>query len=497
MFGPRPLRAAGRPRTVRHVDLATGAVGPATPAEAALLDPADSDIYGVPPAAESAWGRAWFGPADPASPSASIVHIATSGGRASLCNLAPCRGRVLGLWWHGRDLLILRREGWADEAQGLYRWRVGARTAGRLLLTKDAIHGCVLTRFGLLCTDEAARTPRRLVLIDARTGHVRPILDLNPEFAAITLGTVRRLRWRNDLGFACCGDLVLPPDYRSGQRLPLIVVQYHSDGFLRGGTGDEYPIFLLASHGMAVLSIERSQPVSAGRTDLASIEKMLAAEMENWAARRNLLSTVDRGVDRVIDSGIADPRRLGITGLSDGATTVAFALINHPRYAAAAMSTCCNEPDSMMTYAGLREAGFFGSIGYPPVTAHDTRFWQAMSLAQNAATMRTPLLLQVADSEYLLALQAFGALVEKQAPVEMYVFPGEYHEKVQPAHRLAIYRRNDDWFQFWLKNVRDPSPAKDDQYRRWAALRARAAPPLVPISSSTAPTPPRRPVPSP
>ena len=44
--------------------------------------------------------------------------------------------------------------------------------------------------------------------------------------------------------------------------------------------------------------------------------------------------------------------------------------------------------------------------------------------------------------------------------------------KWQPVHRLAIYVRNVDWFDFWLKGVEDPAPAKAGQYERWLLLRA-------------------------
>src|SRR3546814_10333253 len=54
----------------------------------------------------------------------------------------------------------------------------------------------------------------------------------------------------------------------------------------------------------------------------------------------------------------------------------------------------------------------------------------------------------------------------------MYVFPGELHNKWQPAHRLAVYTRNIDWFDFWLRGYVDPDPSKSEQYERWRALRA-------------------------
>lgn len=52
----------------------------------------------------------------------------------------------------------------------------------------------------------------------------------------------------------------------------------------------------------------------------------------------------------------------------------------------------------------------------------------------------------------------------------MFVFPDEYHLKWQPAHRLAIYDRVLDWFDFWLRGRVDPDPAKTKRYSRWRAL---------------------------
>src|SRR3546814_3108759 len=89
-----------------------------------------------------------------------------------------------------------------------------------------------------------------------------------------------------------------------------------------------------------------------------------------------------------------------------------------------------------------------------------------------ALPIYTPLLMQLADSEAMLALETFTALREHGQPVEMYVFPGELHNKWQPAHRLAVYTRNIDWFDFWLRGYVDPDPSKSEQYERWRALRA-------------------------
>src|SRR3546814_14175234 len=106
-------------------------------------------------------------------------------------------------------------------------------------------------------SDLTSLQPRDLVEIDWTSGFIRPLIDLNPEWSDLKLGTVTRLKWVNKFGIETFGDLVLPPNHARAAKLPLVVVQYNSRGFLRGGTGDDYPIQAIAARGFAVLSFHR------------------------------------------------------------------------------------------------------------------------------------------------------------------------------------------------------------------------------------------------
>jgi dipeptidyl aminopeptidase/acylaminoacyl peptidase len=90
----------------------------------------------------------------------------------------------------------------------------------------------------------------------------------------------------------------------------------------------------------------------------------------------------------------------------------------------------------------------------------------------NASRIEAPLLIQASDFEYSLAVPLFPTLKEARKAVELIVYPGERHPKVQPVHRLRVYQRNVDWFRFWLLGSEDPDSTKSEQYLRWRALRA-------------------------
>jgi dipeptidyl aminopeptidase/acylaminoacyl peptidase len=469
MMRSRPQPSAAVALETFTLSLSDGSVEPAPAIEKARLLRVGSDERTV---TAPDGRRAWLERRETSPLSPSDLRATTADGRAVTCPRKICTGTITGLWWlTGGSLLFLQREGWAKSDMVLYRWTPGAGPPRAILSTTDVLDGCVLASTRLLCTREGPRRPRYLALIDPLSGRSRVLYDPNPEFRHLRLGTVTRLFWRNKIGLEARGDLVLPPGYKPGTRLPLIVTQYFSNGFLRGGTGDEYPIYLFAARGFAVLSLERPTFFATTDPTLKTYEDVNAANARGWGERRSLLSAVDVGVQKVIAMGIADPARVGITGLSDGASTVAFALINDKRFAAAAMSSCCLEPWTIMTVVGPAYARRMRTLGYPPATAEDRPFWGPASIARNAATIDTPLLLQLSDDEYLMSLEAYTALKEHGKPVDMYVFPGEHHIKWQPAHRRAIYERNLDWFDFWLRERVDPDPAKAGQYARWRALR--------------------------
>jgi dipeptidyl aminopeptidase/acylaminoacyl peptidase len=473
-MGARPQLPAGLPVVISAADPATGGALPLDGNEGAALDAA---AHGEE--ATSAFAgdgrRAWVEARDKRPKSPVRLFAETASGTRIACDATACSSGIFGVWWdtRGRELRFMRREGWDKELTVLYRWVPGRAAPKAVFKTADVLLGCLPAGVRLVCLRETSTQPRHLVTVDPADGGVRRIFDPNPEFAGITLGKVERLRWRNDRGLAAWGDLVLPPDYRPGTHLPLIVVQYHSDGFLRGGTGNEYPIFAFAARGFAVLSLERPAFFAESVPGIETWDAFNAANNKDWAERRSLLSSLLAGVAMVVNRGVADPKRIGITGLSDGASTATFALINSDVFAAASISSCCVDAQTSMVYAGLAYADQARGWGYPALTRPDPEFWRPYSLVLNAARLDSPLLMQISDSEMLYALESFSALREQGQPVEMDVFLGEFHFKWQPAHRRAVYERNLDWFAFWLQGQEDPDPAKAAQNKRWEALRSK------------------------
>jgi hypothetical protein len=120
--------------------------------------------------------------------------------------------------------------------------------------------------------------------------------------------------------------------------------------------------------------------------------------------------------------------------------------------------------------AGLGYRDDVLASGYPSPVAPDPSFWRGYSLAASPDAPATPLLIQVPDDEYRLALETYGMLQLRHVPVDMFVYPDEHHWKWHPAHRCAVYRRTIAWFDFWLRGLRSSDPAERDDIARWTAM---------------------------
>ncbi|ATP19954.1 MULTISPECIES: Atxe2 family lasso peptide isopeptidase [Sphingobium] len=443
----RPLPSDQVPAFLQTVDIGSAAVRMATPQEQERLAPTGS----ARPVGTRAYAKidgnhaAWSIADDPTKFRQPARLHARIGSVTYDCASAECQN-VTDVWWFGETLLIFAtREGATDERTGLYAWSPGRGSPRRIMLTNDALFGCGPAGKRLICARETSLRPRHIISIKVDTGAADTIFEPNPEFAQYRLGTVQRLIWKNSFGIESFGDLVLPAGRQAKGPLPLVIVQYESRGFLRGGTADEYPIQLLAARGFAVLSFNKPKAFAL-HGPAVTYDEYLQANQKGWIDRRSILSALETIIDRLAHDGIVDPRRVAITGQSDGATTATFALIHSEKFAAAALSTCCEDP-SMMIGNGEGYQKWYESFGYPSPGDPAKDFWSQSSLAMHAMKRPVPILIQASEEEYRMALNTYEVLRASKWPIEMYIFPSEGHVKFQPAHRLAVYRRVVDWLR--------------------------------------------------
>lgn len=463
-----------RERPASEVEAAESAALAAAPAFPWGSDNVHGDVV-----ASVGGALAWTEARDPElrgrRPPKTIVVRLVGAAESVVCEAAICTGQfVLDLQWHHDEELLFTVVSNDLKERVLYTWRPREDAPPRAILFTRGLYddhwwNCAPAQKRLICFYEELSRPRRLVAIDLDGGAIETLYDPNPNWARLDLGPeLQIIDVRLSSGARAPSYLVLPPDYRPGQRLPLVITTYVCAGFLRGGTGDEYPIFPLAAQGFAVLCHNHLQ----NDWDLEARRSLEEARKEQHAPgdpfQRRVQAGLDAAVAELDRMGVIDPERIGLTGLSQGGGTVKYALFNMPKLTAA-----------IATDASSGSANF--TMGSPSWRREYRRLFgidsplsprlQTTSLARNADKVRAPFLVNVSDHEMLISVEAVAALEDAGRAVEMYVFPDEYHMKWQPAHRLAIYNRNIDWMNFWLRGVEDHDPVKAPQYERWRALR--------------------------
>ena len=427
----------------------------------------EQNIIGVkisPDATKMVYQR-WVGNSAESTAWSYPLFLRAISGKGSPIVLTPGIYYVGQYWWtpDSQEIYYTEYDGDGHSAK-LMKIEVAGGSPRQVLNTNDYLSEYSADHAGrfLACSRENNTTPAQVAVAELSTGKVRTLVDANPEFQNLKLSAAQRIDFFSKHGDHFWGHLVLPLKNESRAHYPLIITTYaDSDGFLRGGVGDEYPIQVFAANGFAVLDFDRGK-FREKVGDFDSTVLMLRSPMEGMAA----------AIEKLTDMGLVNPARVGITGLSTGAALVDYG-ISHTNLFHAAIESGGGAWDPSVYFLGsdktrADDLSIFG-LGSP--NGESSAKWQRISSSLNAQRILSPLLINAADSEYLGDMQLITTLRQSKKPVEMFIYAGEQHEKNQPQHRYEIYERNVDWFNFWLENKEDHDPAKAGQYKRWQELR--------------------------
>lgn len=154
---------------------------------------------------------------------------------------------------------------------------------------------------------------------------VKEVTNLGSELRHCTLGRSKIISWRKADGIQAKGALLLPADYSPNHKYPLIVSVYPlpdqshlvNEFGMQDHVGpfDNWQIF--ASRGYAVLI-----------PDISANPKSRMVDMMN---------AVLPGILKVMDLGIADPERIGVTGVSAGGYASLALIVQSKIFSAAIM----------------------------------------------------------------------------------------------------------------------------------------------------------------
>jgi dipeptidyl aminopeptidase/acylaminoacyl peptidase len=404
------------------------------------------------------------------------------------CEAAECIGFIDGIWWRADGAVFYtRREGADGSWVGFYAWSPTTGKVSRVLQVRDFITRCELAIEGqLVCAREATDRPSHVAAIDLRSGAIRTVADVNPEFRNRRLGKVETFEWDTPTfdwsrpgqrlegvyPERAYGYILYPPDFDRKRKYPVFISPYATTGF-DNGTNREYALHALAARGFVVLLTQFPLPKLDAYVRVGPELMKLEYSAEWGFPRLSMLGeSTFKALDTAAARGFIDVSRVGIGGVSHGAFVPLFMMQKHDRIAAVSISGTGWDPMEyyQLTPAGRAAVGSFDWL--PKPEGEDAlKYWAQLSVASNVETIEAPLLLNGSANEMYAAVRLLRHMEEAGKPYDAYVFARENHVKWQPAHLLAIMRRNVDWFGFWLQSYEDPDPAKAQQYSRWRKLR--------------------------
>jgi dipeptidyl aminopeptidase/acylaminoacyl peptidase len=228
--------------------------------------------------------------------------------------------------------------------------------------------------------------------------------------------------------------------------LPL-VTQIHGGPHTLYGWSPFLEFQILAANGIGVYYSNPRGSEGYGR-------EFNEANLRDWGPgpMRDVLA----GIESLVEDGLADPERLGLTGGSYGGYLTNW-IVAHDRRFAAAM-TCRSVSDmGMLFLTGDISGGDWATLEFGVTPWDDPAYFHEISPLTYADGIRTPLLIQHSERDIRTTVgQAealFTVLRSKKRPVRLMRVPEETHELTRsgtPFRRAENLVQVRDWFRHFL-----------------------------------------------
>ena len=296
----------------------------------------------------------------------------------------------------------------------------------------------------VMTTHEAHGVPPELARFDPGSGTWVRLTSFNHDIVeGVEFPDARTIRWASTDGLEIEGRLLTPPGATGP--LPMLVLVHGGPTWCWNAVfSDSEPnAVLLAAAGYAVLL-----PNPRGSTGRGHAFAQAVIGDSGGKDFEDIMS----GVDQCIADGVADPDRLGISGLSYGGFMSGWAVTQTDRFkAAVAFSVVANNQSFFLTseVAGYAEMILDGAWSDPAGQFPDR------SPVFHAHRCSTPTLVIQGQMDRCTPVgqgeELFGAIARTGTECELVVYPREGHVPVERAHLLDALQRTQAWFDRHLE----------------------------------------------
>ncbi|MGE0556419.1 MAG: prolyl oligopeptidase family serine peptidase, partial [Gemmatimonadales bacterium] len=288
----------------------------------------------------------------------------------------------------------------------------------------------------MVANDGAA--PAELYWLDRPGATPRRLTDLNRWIGEYAIGRSEGVSWKTDR-FTADGVLTFPPDAAPGAKLPL-VLNIHG-GPMGQSITDFQPLSqLLAAEGFLVF-----QPNYRGSTGLGNAYQSAVIGDAGDGPGRDVMA----GVRTLIQRGIVDTTRMGVSGWSYGGYMTTWLMSHYPVWVtgmAGAAVTDYADGYYLADYGPSFGAAWGGSPFKPPYD----RIVREQSPITYAGRIKAPMLILATTGDarvpVVQSYKLYSALKDFGVPVTFVAYPVPGHFPSDPVHIRDVMRRWSGWF---------------------------------------------------
>lgn len=170
-------------------------------------------------------------------------------------------------------------------------------------------------------------------LVDLKTNERKPLTDFKDPAPQLTGMKKELIRYKRADGVDLSGTLYLPPNYKEGQRLPVVIWAYpieYSDASTAGQVrGSQYRFTFFRGYSQLFF-------VTQGYALLDDAQMPVVGDPQtmNDTFIDQIVSSAKAAIDKLDEMGIGDPKRVGVGGHSYGAFMTANLLAHCDLFAA-------------------------------------------------------------------------------------------------------------------------------------------------------------------
>lgn len=311
----------------------------------------------------------------------------------------------------------------------------------------------------ILFTASSAQHPRELFVYSPGDEQPERLTDHNSWLKEKSLGKQEVISYETRDEKVIQGIVIYPLNYEAGQRYPLITVvhggpeSHYSNGWL---TGYSSPGQMAAAKGYLVFYPNYRGSTGRGEAFAKSSQGDLAGKE---------FDDIVEGVDYLIDEGLADRSKVGVTGGSYGGYATGWLSTKYTdRFAAGVMFVGISNNISKWGTSDIPEELYH--VHARKRVYDDYEFFLQRSPIYYAGQAKTPLLIlagkedtRVHPGQSIELYRHFKTRTE--TPVRLVLYPGEGHGNRKATARLDYSLRMLRWFDKYLKE--DTSLPMDTQ----------------------------------